>query len=312
MAIFKKKALAEAATASVADDSNRHSSDDVAMQISALEQHIENDDPAAKALAELGDFRMTPGAKSLLDRALDNVANNDGSGLEDPEAAFSIKLRSGLLEATGNDLSIALVAILDSSKDAKSASRMVYSLCYNVLKAAGFIANLDYRRYLDPKADFDLWAIYGKQSQPDTKGEDGRDNQEDSGEFASDRREEEPSAPLGLLNTVDAQWEWLQDTYGANIEDEGDVILRALSDVQLFLNLTAESVGWQGDKPMPFVQMMNPDGTFDAIYDAKTALDEFEIRRKLSLKRRRDNENTTLLAAQAKARELLLKAVARQ
>jgi len=310
MKLFKSKA--EPAQAATSEDIADAKFDDTAHAINQLEDHIENEDPAARAALQLSEFRLVPGAQSLLDRAMDNLAQNEGTGIEDPDARLTIKLRAGLITEAGNDLNIVLAAILASNPDPKGANNQIYSMCYNVLKAAGFIANLDYRRWADPKADFDIWAGYGLQAAPKTHGEDGRDPREATGEFASDQREEAPSAPDGLDNNVDMQWEWLRATYGGGIEDEGAVIFRALEDLGMFLNLLVESMGWQADNPMPYVQVQEKDGTFTPIYGVEAALNEFEIRRKASLKRRHERNSAALNNAQTVAREMLAKALARK
>lgn len=238
MGIFSKS-KAEQSQSVVAEDIEQVAKDNEALieeqerstQADALEQHIKDDDPAAAAAVELKSFSLTPGAKSLLDRALDNLSTNDGAGLEDPDARLSIKQRGELIAAAGNDLGVVISALIASCDDnPRDIAPAVYSLGYNVLKAAVFIANLDYRRFLDPRGDYNMWKVYGPIT---SKSEDGNDHRETEGQFATDRREEEPSAPPGLDNDVDRQWNWLRQTYGSSVQDYDDVFTASLDESTL-------------------------------------------------------------------------------
>ncbi len=315
MGLFNRN-KADSATASVADDNGKHAADDAklaaqeeATEAHALEQHIAEDDPAAKAMLELESFRLTPGAKSLLDRAMDNVAKNDGSGIEDPDARIAIKQRAALVEAAGNDLSVIIAALCASCEDnPRDIAPAVYSLCFNILKSAVFIANLDYRRYLDPRADFDLLpyggAKYGQMTvEREALGTDG--------DFAADQREETREAPAGLDSMVEREFNYFRETYGSGLEDYEDVFACALEDLRLFLQLTSESFGWDPDRPIPFAFIQTPEGTFEPINDPALALDHTEIKRKESLKRRREREGARMANAAKVAAQLVAKSLAR-
>lgn len=288
MGIFSRE-KAKPAQASIADSTDgHHEADDAALEAQeqqteahALEAHIAEDDPAAKAMLELEGFRMTPGAKSLLDRAMDNLSKNDGAGLEDPDARIAAKQRAALVEAAGNDLSVVIAALVASCEgNPRDIAPTVFSVCFNVLKSAVFIANLDYRRYLDPRADFDLTMYV-------------------------DLREDEPSAPAGLATSVEREFEYFRETYGASCEDIEDVFACSLEDLRLWLQLTSESFGWDPDRPIPFAYMQRPDGGFDPINDPALALDNAEIKRKEGQKRRRERETARMSAAALKAQQMV-------
>jgi hypothetical protein len=293
MGIFRRNDKAKTASASVADEQGQHEHDDTALEAQeqhteavALEKHILDDDPMAKAALELESFSMTPGAKSLLDRAMDNLSRNNGDGIEDPDARIAIKQRAALVDAAGGDLSVVIAALCAACEGSpRDIAPTIYSLCFNILKSAVFIANLDYRRYLDPRADFDLTPY-------------------------SDLREDDPSAPAGLDTAPDREFEYFRQTYGANCEDIEDIFACALEDLRLFLQLTSESFGWDPDRPIPFAFI--PEGAgFTAINDPALALDNAEIKRKEGQKRRRERESARLASAALKAQELVKAAVKR-
>lgn len=305
MNLFKSKTTVEPATASVAEDAKRkeHQHDDTAAQIKALETAID-EDPAAKAALELEDFALTPGAKHLLDLAMDNLSTNTGEGIDDPSAKASIKLRAELIAAAGCDLSVVIEALVDSCEKPTDVAPSLYSLLYNVVKSAGFYANLDYRRYHDPRADFDLNAYLDA----DTRSRIDRELSDERG--SSDRREDDPSAPDGMDTYVDRELQLYRALYGAEIVEDGDVILCALSDLRMFCQLTVESYGWEGDD-MPFAYTQELDGTFTPITDVRTAIDALEINRQKSRARRAEREATRVSAAIERARALTAKALSK-
>lgn len=305
MNLFKSKTTVEPATASVAEDAKRkeHVHDDSVAQIKALETEIEND-PAAKAALELEDFALTPGAKHLLDLAMDNLSTNTGEGIDDPSAKASIKLRAELIAAAGCDLSVVIEALVDSCEKPTDVAPSLYSLLYNVVKSAGFYANLDYRRYHDPRADFDLNAYLDT----DTRSRIDRELSDERG--SSDRREDDPSAPDGMDTMVDRELQLYRALYGAEVIEDGDVILCALSDLRMFAQLTVESYGWEGDD-MPFAYTQELDGTFTPITDVRTAIDALEINRQKSRARRAEREATRVSAAIERARALTAKALSK-
>lgn len=298
---------AEPAQASVADEQGAHVVDDDALEAQALESHIRSEDPAAKAALELTTFRLTPGAKSLLDRAMDNVANSDGAGLDDKDAALAVKQRAELFDAAGNDLSVVIGAMIDSCEEnPREIAGAIYGTLYPVLKAAVFIANLDYRRYMDPRGDFDIWAQYGALS---SKGEDGNDPREGLEQRVEHSLDPEP--PVGCDSSVDRQWEWMQQTYGSEVQDWEDVIPRSLEDLRLFFQLTYESVGGDPQRIIPFGNIMLSDGTFQPINDPMLALDNAELRRKEAQARRRQRDGERMSKAAALARKAVTSALAR-
>ena len=282
MQLFKSKKNDTALTASVANEDGSHNNTPV------------SDDPAVLAAMQLAEFRITPGAKSLLDRALDNLSTNTGQGIDDPDARTAIQQRAALIDASGNDLSIAIEAMVASCEKPTDIGPALYSLCFNVLKAAGFICNLDYRRWLDPRADFDL-GIYG------------RDGELDKDATSEDPRDDEPSAPYGLDTTIDRELQFFRETYGVGVEDIEDVFPEALRDLRLLLQLTIESYGWKSENgdSLPYAVVMTPDNKFESITDAKVALDHFEIKRKESQTRRRAAEAVRMSAAAERARALV-------
>ncbi len=282
--IFRRTQLADAATASIPDDNGNHQSDDLQQEINALQREVDND-PAAKAAQELETFNLTPGSKSLLDRAMDNLAKNTGDGLDDPDARMNAKLRASLIGAAGNNLRVVIAATAETVDKPTDIGPALYSLFYNVVKAAGFIANLDYRRWLDPNADFDM-AMY------------------------VDRREDEPSAPDGMDTDIDRQLAWFQTMYGSGVEDEGDVIKRAFSDLRDYLQLTLEAFGSDPNRIIPLAMVMKPDGKFDELHDPTVALDHYEIKRVESRKRRNERESARMQKAAERAQAILAKGLA--
>lgn len=309
MNIFKRntKSVATPAVASVAEDEHRneHQHDDTIAQIAALEAEIEND-PAAKAALELETFALTPGAKHLLDLALDNMSTNTGEGIDDPQQRASIRLRAELIDAAGGDLSVVIEALVASCEKPTEVAPSLYSLLYNVVKSAGFYANLDYRRYLDPRADFDL-SPYAPQGDEAWKAANGVDSAM-HGNGSPDKREDDPSAPDGLDTVVDRELALYRSLYGAEVIEDGDVILCAWSDLRMFCQLTVESYGWEGDD-MPFTFAQETDGSFTPISDVRTAIDAIEINRQKSRARRAEREAVRVSAAIERARKLTAKAL---
>ncbi len=142
-----------------------------------LEQHLEQeriDDPAGWAHEQLEDFKLSIGAKSLIDRALDSTARSTGAGLVDENARKETRARADFLSACGNDLSIALVSLSESIVDPDEAATQIYQLLYSVLKSAVFTANLDLRRFIDPNSDRELpMYIDNRENHSPLEGESG-------------------------------------------------------------------------------------------------------------------------------------------
>lgn len=307
MNIFKSKKTEtqqlDAATAVVSEEQGDMQFDETATEAMLLEAHLKAD-PAEAAALELASFQMTPGAKLLLDRAMDNIAQNTGGNIADPEFRAQVKQRAELFNAAGNDLSVVITALVDSCGSPTEAPGVVYSTCYNVLKAAVFIANLDYRRWADPKGDFDLAPYITRRVEDEALNE--RDFEPDA------RGEESPLDGLtGHDSSVDAAWHNLRSLYGQHIEDEGDVFSASLDDLRLFLSLTCDSFGWDPDRPLPFSTFQNPDGSFENITDAQVALDHAEVQRQESRKRKAERDALRLTAAAERAKQLVSGALKR-
>lgn len=275
------------------------------------QQDAENrkEDPAGWAAAQLEEYALSPGAQSLLDRAVDNVARNTGVGLNDEDAKADAKMRGEILTASGNDLGIAIAA-LSSEAEGDEAAGIVYSLCFNVLKSAVFIGNLDYRRFLDPAQDNDLH-LYMREYDP-RKGEDGRDPRTDPAFETDSRQDHSPlEGDTGFETGAEYQLSKLRELYG-HIDTEEDVVAASLQDLRYYFQLLTESFGWPTDRPMPFANVMEPDGTFTPITDAGMALDSAELRRQASRAKKRARQGALTNAAAARAREMLLNRASRK
>lgn len=303
MRIFKKNEKLDAATAVVSEDQHNTQFDETQSEAMLLEAHL-SEDPAEKAAMELDRFEMTPGAKLLLDRAMDNLAQNTGANIADPEFRAQVKQRAELINAAGNDLAIVIEALVDSCGSPSEAPGVVYSTCYNVLKAGVFIANLDYRRWLDPKGDFDMAPYLTRRVEDEALN--GRDFEVDA------RSEESPLDGLtGHDSSVDVAWHNLRALYGPHIEDESEVFFASLDDLRLFLSLTCDSFGWDPDRPLPFAAFQNPDGSFENITDAQVALDHAEVQRQESRKRKAERDAVRLTNAAERAKAIVARATKR-
>lgn len=259
---------------------------------------------AAKRLEAID---LPPGAWSLIDRALDSLANNTGSGLQDEQAKAEARHYGALVKACDNDLSVLTQAIIATSP-ATDAAGNVYSTLYRVLKNVVFFGNLDYRqaqgmdtfsdeatvqaffdRYVSSEyVDEALARVVGDQvlSADDTREKEQEDQQRSDQGFEARR---------------DIELRYLFEKYGAT--DVEEAVVQALEDIQLMFQLTCESLGWDPARPMPFGNVQNPDGvTFTPIHGAVEALDAAEIARQASQKRRREARAAMLTgAAQAAA-----------
>lgn len=304
MNIFTRKKSEELSPA-VASTGEHADHGAVANEANRLEEHLA-DDPAAKASLALEGFELTPGAKSLLDRAVDNLAQNTGANLGgdvDPEFRQVVQSRAALLSAAGSDLSVAISCIVDACReDPKAIAGMVYSLAYNALKGAVFFANLDYRRYLDPRGDFDLTPYMKARVEDEALGT----------EFNADQREEQRDPPPGMDSVFDREIAYFQSIYGSAVELTEDVFAAALTDLRTFLSLTAEAFGWDPERPMPFAQIAEPNGSFTPITDAQVALDHAEIKRKEARKRRAVADAERMAAAAQRAQAILANTLKRK
>lgn len=285
-------------------------SDETAAYVKQLESDAARvEDPAGWAAEQLSNYVLSPGAQSLLDRAIDNVARNTGVGLNDEDAKADARMRGEILTAAGNDLGVAIAA-LSSEAEGDEAASIVYSLCFNVLKSAVFIGNLDYRRFLDPAQDNDLH-LYMREYDA-RKGEDGRDPRTDPAFETDNRQDHSPlEGDTGFETGAEYQLASLRTLYG-DIHAEEDVVAASLQDLRYHFQLLTESFGWPVDRPMPFANVMEPDGTFTPITDAGMALDATELRRQASRAKKRARQGALVNAAAARAREMLLKAAGRK
>lgn len=234
-----------------------------------------------KACADLKAFEITHGTRTLLERAMDNIAKNNGANLEDEGAKAKANAFATITVASGYDLSIALAVIAESEVSTRLAGT-IYSYCYSVLKAATFISNLDYRRELDPNGELDA-TLY------------------------ADKREENRTPPLGLQ----------ADMPEVPISE---LVTQALGDLQLFLTLVAESYGWQprdidnepNARMIPFDVVMTTDGKFESIYGLEQAMDRQEVKRKVAMAKRKDAFAAMSVNAAKRASELVRAAVAKR
>lgn len=298
MGIFTKS-KAESAQAVVAEDQHAVEHDELATTEALLAAHID-DDPAANAAQQLMTFRLSPGARNLLDRAMDNVAKNKGSALPE-DARGKAMATSDLIEECDNDLAMVLDVLEGTIGDAQQLGSMVYSTLYTVLKSAVFIANLDYRRALDPRGDFDLRPYLGVLT---SRGEDGNDPRDEG--FQRDASDDD--SPLegqtGHETRVERELRMLVELYGPDAGDGDErVVLASLQDLRLFFTLTTESFGWDPENPMPYGNIAEKDGTFTPLTDAEVALDAMEIKRKESQVRRNREQTERLIMARELARK---------
>jgi len=251
--------------------------------IDKLAELVEAETSAETATTKLSDFRLTHVAKALLDRAVVNVSENTGKGLEDPLARDSAETLAGIFEASGHDLSKVIDFTLEAmGDDPKAALNMIYKECYAVQKALNFIGNMTYRRALDLKGDFDLEAFV-------------------------DYREENRSAPYGLEPLGDYD---VNDQAYSGQEDH-EIVLAALEEVHIFLQLITEAYGWEPEQMMPYAVVQEKDESFSQIHDLVECLDLMELRFKESRRKRQEKQLMGLRAIQEMARAKLKKAVSK-
>ena len=279
-------------------------------------------DPMQAAAAQLDGFELSRGAYSLLDRSLDSISKNTGAGLEDPDAVQEAKLRAALIRATGNSLSVAIQAVVQISP-VEEAPNAVYSLLYSVMRNALFFANLDYRQAqgMDVYSeDAEVAEWFYRYVGDDTVFE-ALGHVVDGNELSPDAREADVEPPVGLESLRDRQLSMLVETYGngasgdrkhlvgADSEDAAEAVVTALSDLRLFFTLTAESFGWDPDRPLPYGNVRNPDGSFTPITDPVVALDATEIKRVASQAKRKERRRESLSKAAEAAQAILSKAL---
>ncbi len=271
--------------------------------LEALDAEAQEEDPAGYAADKLEQFNLTRGAKTLLDRAMDNISRNNGASIVDEDAKLDIQLRAELVSASGNDLSVLIESLTEETPFAEQGG-VLYSMLFNILKGATFEANLDYRRFLDPSADFEL---VGYMKPITARNENGEDYRDQNGEFAVDRREE--TSPLeglsGFATRVEVMLEQARELYGHDVQCVEDVIPGALSDLRYYFQLICESYGWDHERGMPFLFVTELDGGFTPIHDPMQALDTQELRRQAARAKKRTKTNDRMQAAAARARKAL-------
>lgn len=246
------------------------------------------------ALAKLGEFQLRPLAKELFLAACDNVATNVGSNSMAPEVQKQIQLRAGLMAACGNDLSKVVDLIVEANgNDPREASATIYSTCFAVQKAMNFIVNLRYRRALDPKEDEDLVGT-------------GAVKREDGATFAADPREEQRDPVPGLQPD-----EYERSADYDPVTPLEDQLVEAYVEVHDYLQLLTEAFGWDPERPMPFLYVMEGDDKFVPITDPIAALDIQQVRAKEARAKRTARQNDALASALAAARKQLKAAAAR-
>lgn len=249
---------------------------------------------ASVAAGKLEEFRLSPLAKAMLDRAVVNVSENTGRGLDDPKAAEEAKLRATLVAAAGHDLP-ATIELIIGAVPATDAVGMIYSLCYAVQKALNFIGNMAYRRALDPKAETDL------PETPDTR----EDHQEAPVGLGPDDGEEiafNPTTGERLFNVVG----------GVERRANYELVLDALEECHIYLQLLTEAFGWPAEQAMPYCAVQAKDGTFSQVHSLEQCLDMMEIKYKENRAKRQDRRLELLQAANAAALAALKKAGRKQ
>ena len=268
----------------------KKSAEELAAAEAALAAQVEADAQKSQTAGEkLGEFRLTHLAKAFLDKACVNVSENTGKGLDDPLAKDTAETIAGIFKDSGHDLSKVIDFTLEAmGDDPQAALGFIYKECYAVQKALNFIGNMAYRRALDPKADFDLDKFV-------------------------DYREEERPAPYGLapIGTWDDERALDNEGTAENGRTDSSLILNALEDLHILLQLTVESFGWDAENPMPYGAVMEKDETFRQIHGLEECLDIMEVRYKESRRKRAEKNLEGLRMIQAAARAALKKAAAK-
>lgn len=263
--------------------------DDLKSEADKLEAHLAeeraNETEDERRIRQFGEFKLTPLAKQLLDRSCENVASNMGSNTMDESTQKQIQERAALFAACDNNLGSVVDSIVEAlgKDDPRECSSVIYSTCFAVQKASNFIANLWYRRALDPNEDQDFA----------TGGSVKRD---DGAAFAADQREElrEPIIGLGPEKTT---------------EDPVQNVADAYVEVHDYLQLMTEVFGWDPERPMPYCFVTEDNGaTFTPITDAMQALDISEVKSRQSRKRREVRQTQALAAALFTRRSMLKQA----
>lgn len=271
----------------------------------------------AKASEKLDTLELSAGAWSLIDRATDSMQRQTGAGLDDPDAKADAKARAALLKIADNDLSVCVQAIIAGSAT-EDAPGNVYGFLYAVLKSATFFGNLDYRMaegmdiYADEATVEQFFANYVSSTYVEEALARVVGDQvllsDDSREAEQDER---ARSDMGFESRRNVQIEGLRELYGASEDEPGEAVKQALRDVQMMFQLQTEMIGWPVDRPMPFGNVAEPNGTFTPIYDVQTALDAVEIKREAAKVKRRERRAAAMSGAQAAAAAIIAKSMQR-
>lgn len=276
---------------------------------------LTEEEAIAQAGERLSTLELHPGSWSLIDRALDSMSRNTGSGLDDPDAVLEAKQRAMLVKATDNDLSVLTQAIIASSAPEDAAGN-VYSILYAVMKNCVFFANLDYQQAqgMDAYSDEATVQAFFERYVSSTYVDEALSRVVgDQVLSADDNREKEQEdkqrSDQGFEARREIELAYLTEKYHAL--DVEEAVVQALRDIQLLFQLTCESLGWDLMRPMPFGNVRNADGTYTPISDALTAIEAAEIARQASQKKRREKRTQMLSGAAAAAQAILAKSMQR-
>lgn len=245
-------------------------------EVETLAKVVNSEPEAASIVAaeELAQFPLTKLARKLLDQAMDNVSKSTGSGMTDDIARDKIQSQAALVSACGNDLTTTVQYLSEAlEEDPLSIANSVYSICFSVMKAVVFIGNMQYRRSLDPRGDYDL-------------------------DKYVDYREEERDPPYGLGRDTPDEFDCKMDAWSQ--------IETAVDDLRHYLQLLTEAFGWDPERPMPFLNTTDDDGvTFTPIHDVITAFDITQVKSQASRAKRAAKQSAAMLNAAKRARAAL-------
>lgn len=269
----------------------------------------------AEAAEKLGKLELGEGSWSLVDRALDSIARNSGTGLDDPDAVARAKQNAALARIADGDLNAIIQGLIAVSAPADVAGN-VYSYLYGVLKQAVFFANLDYRfaegmdQYSDEAAVQEFFVRYVSSTYVEEalgRVVEGRVlSADDTREFEQERRQR---SDQGFEDRREIELAYLRERYGA--EDPAEAVKQALEDLHLFFGLTVESLGWDSARPLPYGNVREADGKFTPITDVQNALDAAEISRQASQKRRREKRAADMANAAEAVAAIMAKSLQR-
>lgn len=256
-------------------------------------------DETTKRLAE---FKLTPRATKLLEAACENVSSNMGSNNMEPSAQKQIQERAALFAACDNDLGEVVDTLYgatarDDQASIKEAGSVIYSTCFAVQKAANFVANLWYRRALDPLENEDL-------------AQGGTVVRDDGAAFHADRRQEDRGSipglgPDGEVLTIAGSSVEHDAAIADDWTDPVQNVVDAYIELHYYLQLLTEAFGWDPERSMPFGFVMEKDGRFTPITDPIAMLDIMDVRSKEARKKRQVAQTQVLAAALAARRKLL-------